>query len=410
VTVGESLTKARHQAGLSVDELSERTRIRETVIRSIERDDYQACGGDLYVRGYVRAIAGAVGVDAQPLIREYDQGHETTELPATTELAATTEIRAFDADLDATRFDLTAFPGDTEATRFDLPAVRDGDLRPGEDLMAAGYDLPPTGSGEPARPAIPVQRGRVAYPGDAGAAGTQTRSRGRGLLAVFAAVVALAIVGTVGIRLASSSTTTRNTASTSVPKKVASSAAATKAAAKPTASGAASKKSATPAKSTGARPASGRLPVTSLPIAAAEAFGPDGLADGDNPENAHYAIAGDAPLPWSTQWYFTPEFGMLKHGTGLLLDLGRRVTVTSVRLDLSNYQGANLQLRIGDTTDPSGFNRVEATATDTGGVVRLTLHHQASARYLLVWFTLLPPDGAGHYAETVSSVLVNGRR
>jgi len=408
VTVGESLTKARHQAGLSVDELSERTRIRGTVIRSIERDDYQACGGDLYVRGYVRAIAGAVGIDAQSLIREYDQGHETAEA---TELAETTEIRAVGADLDATRFDLTAFPGDTEATRFDLPAVRDGYRQAGEDLMAAGYDLPPTGSGGPAGPTSPVQRGRAARPGAAGAAGTQTRNRGRGLLAVFAAVIALAIIAAVGIRLASSSTNSRNTASTSVPKTVTSSAAA----AKPTASAVAPKKSATPAKSakpaksTGAGQTSSLLPVTSLPIAAAEAFGPDGLADGDNPENAQYAIASDAPLPWSTQWYLTPEFGMLKQGTGLLLDLGRRVTVTSVRLDLSSYQGANLELKVGDDTDPGDF-KVAATASDTGGVVRLTLQHRASARYLLVWFTLLPPDGAGHYAESVSSVLVNGRR
>ena len=63
MTVGETLTEARTQAGLSVDELSERTKIREKVIRSIERDDYDALGGDIYVRGYVRAIAGAVGID-----------------------------------------------------------------------------------------------------------------------------------------------------------------------------------------------------------------------------------------------------------------------------------------------------------------------------------------------------------
>src|ERR1700721_2533862 len=79
VTVGETLTEARYQAGLSVGELSERTRIRDTVIRSIEQDDYEACGGDLYVRGYVRAIAGAVGIDAQPLIQEYDQGRASSQ-------------------------------------------------------------------------------------------------------------------------------------------------------------------------------------------------------------------------------------------------------------------------------------------------------------------------------------------
>src|SRR6516165_323524 len=74
VTVGEALAEARYRAGLTVDEVSERTRIREAVIRCIEEDDYDACGGDLYVHGYVRAIAGAIGIDAQPLIREYDLG------------------------------------------------------------------------------------------------------------------------------------------------------------------------------------------------------------------------------------------------------------------------------------------------------------------------------------------------
>jgi hypothetical protein len=397
VTVGESLTEARHQAGLSVDELSERTSIRETVIRSIEHDDYEACGGDLYVRGYVRAIAGAVGVDAQPLLREYD------------ETRATTEIGAFGPYLDATRFDLPPFPGDADATRLDLKPVS-------EDLMAAGYDLPAAGTSVPAGPAAPVKRGRTAR---TGAAGTRARVRGggRGLLTAVAAVVLLAVAGTVGVRLASSSTTSRNTAATSVPKTVTSSAAAahtaaTKASAtqaSATPQPATSATSATPTPSAVAGRVTARQPVAMLPIAAAEAFGPDGLADGDNPENAHYAIASDAPLPWSTQWYVTPQFGMLKHGTGLLLDLGRRVTITSVRLGLSSYQGANLELRIGDTADPGDF-KVAATATDVGRVVRLTLHRPASGRYLLVWFTLLPPDGAGHYAESVSGVLVNGRR
>ena len=83
MTVGEALAEARYRAGLTVDEVSERTRIREAVIRGIEQDDYDACGGDLYVRGYVRAIAGAIGIDAQPLIREYDERQaDAPETPA----------------------------------------------------------------------------------------------------------------------------------------------------------------------------------------------------------------------------------------------------------------------------------------------------------------------------------------
>ena len=54
--------------------------------------------------------------------------------------------------------------------------------------------------------------------------------------------------------------------------------------------------------------------------------------------------------------------------------------------------------------------KIAATASNVGGVVQLTLPRPAAGRYLLIWFTQLPPDGAGHYAETVSRVQVTGRR
>ena len=120
-------------------------------------------------------------------------------------------------------------------------------------------------------------------------------------------------------------------------------------------------------------------------------------------------IASNPPLPWSTNWYATAKFGMLKSGTGLLLSLAHQATITSVRIDLTGYQGVNLQLKVADGTAPQDF-KVVATADNTGGTVRLTLRHPASARYLLIWFTQLPPNGAGQYQESIYHVLVNGRR
>jgi transcriptional regulator with XRE-family HTH domain len=73
VSIGETLARARGQAGLSVHHVSERTRIRETIIRAIEQDDYSGCGGDFYARGHIRSIAHAVGADPEPLISQYDQ-------------------------------------------------------------------------------------------------------------------------------------------------------------------------------------------------------------------------------------------------------------------------------------------------------------------------------------------------
>jgi cytoskeletal protein RodZ len=75
VSIGDSLATARRQAGLTITQVSLQTRIRESIIRGIEQNDFSACGGDFYARGHIRNIADAVGADPGPLIREYDAEH-----------------------------------------------------------------------------------------------------------------------------------------------------------------------------------------------------------------------------------------------------------------------------------------------------------------------------------------------
>ncbi len=72
MSIGGDLAQARGQAGLTIAQVSQRTCIRETLIRGMERDDFTACGGDFYARGHIRSIARAAGADPEPLIREYD--------------------------------------------------------------------------------------------------------------------------------------------------------------------------------------------------------------------------------------------------------------------------------------------------------------------------------------------------
>jgi cytoskeletal protein RodZ len=62
---------------LTITQVSQLTRIRETIIRGIEEDDFAACGGDFHARGHIRAIARAVGADGEPLVRQYDSSHRT---------------------------------------------------------------------------------------------------------------------------------------------------------------------------------------------------------------------------------------------------------------------------------------------------------------------------------------------
>ena len=77
MSIGETLAEERRQAGLTITQVSQRTRIRESIIRGIEQGDFSACGGDFYARGHIRGIAGAIGVDPVPLIKEYDAEHGT---------------------------------------------------------------------------------------------------------------------------------------------------------------------------------------------------------------------------------------------------------------------------------------------------------------------------------------------
>ncbi|WP_084265549.1 helix-turn-helix domain-containing protein [Actinomadura macra] len=75
MSIGETLAKERQQAGLSVTQVSLQTRIRETVIRGMESDDFSTCGGNFYARGHIRSISRVIGIDPEPLVSEFDATH-----------------------------------------------------------------------------------------------------------------------------------------------------------------------------------------------------------------------------------------------------------------------------------------------------------------------------------------------
>ena len=62
MSVGTSLKEMRKSAGLTVDQLSARTRIPTSVIEDLERDNFSTCGGPTYARGHIRTIARICGV------------------------------------------------------------------------------------------------------------------------------------------------------------------------------------------------------------------------------------------------------------------------------------------------------------------------------------------------------------
>jgi Uncharacterized protein conserved in bacteria len=75
LSVGRALRQARIEAGLTVDDVSNATRVRIAIVHAIEQDDFAPCGGDVYARGHIRTLARAVHIDPAPLLARYDAEH-----------------------------------------------------------------------------------------------------------------------------------------------------------------------------------------------------------------------------------------------------------------------------------------------------------------------------------------------
>jgi hypothetical protein len=119
----------------------------------------------------------------------------------------------------------------------------------------------------------------------------------------------------------------------------------------------------------------------------------------ENDDEAGYAIDGDPATAWSTQHYLgSPFFGGLKSGTGLILDMGRRVRLRSVTVTFGAAPGADVVIEIGNDDTLAAatlatFTTV-AAADGIGGTHTFTTHSAATGRYVLIWFTKLPqPPG-----------------
>lgn len=116
----------------------------------------------------------------------------------------------------------------------------------------------------------------------------------------------------------------------------------------------------------------------------------------ENPDATGLAVDRDPTTAWTTDLYSNnPRLGGLKPGVGLLLDLGRARTVSVADLVLT-AAGADVEIHAGDQP-PAQAGDLPTVARRSGAraSVRLNLAQPVTARYWLVWFTKLPPDGGG---------------
>ena len=138
------------------------------------------------------------------------------------------------------------------------------------------------------------------------------------------------------------------------------------------------------------------------------ALGPGGPRQGDHPSAVFLAIDGSPATAWQSNWYETARFGGLQAGTGLLLDMGEQVTVSSLQVTLGLAPGADFEVRVGDLPSLVTMHKV-ATSTGLGGVVEVQIAHPVRARYVALWFSKLPPDSAGTYQVSVYDIRLAAR-
>jgi putative peptide zinc metalloprotease protein len=177
-----------------------------------------------------------------------------------------------------------------------------------------------------------------------------------------------------------------------------------------------------------AHPARQAQQAVKLRPVSAHGFDPLDTQGDPNDENdalAGYAIDGNPATAWRSQYYLgNPVFGGLKAGSGLILDMGRRVRLRSVTVTFGAEPGADVAVEIGGShtlggnhaTGGSGtlaapalgtFTTV-ATADGAGGTHTFRTSSPARGRYLLIWFTRLPPAGPDRFQAEVYGITVRG--
>ncbi|MGA8260213.1 MAG: helix-turn-helix domain-containing protein, partial [Arenicellales bacterium] len=65
---GRRLRRTREQMGLSVDDVASELRLSSFQIRALEDDDWSQLPGTTYARGYLKAYARLLGLDAEQML------------------------------------------------------------------------------------------------------------------------------------------------------------------------------------------------------------------------------------------------------------------------------------------------------------------------------------------------------
>lgn len=118
--------------------------------------------------------------------------------------------------------------------------------------------------------------------------------------------------------------------------------------------------------------------------------------EGDNDERndlTPLAVDGDPETAWSSHTYLSPNWGSLKSGVGLILDLGEGATVTEVEVDL-DQAGVGASLWLAEEPSREGATEL-GSGSDLEGTWAVTPESPATGQYLILWFDTAATTEAG---------------
>ncbi len=170
----------------------------------------------------------------------------------------------------------------------------------------------------------------------------------------------------------------------------------------------------TSSSSSSSAPAAAAASNVLTPVSA-NSFDPLGSTKDENEDDAKYAIDGNPSTFWHTDFYYNyPNFGNLKTGTGLILDMGRPVRLSQVVVQFGTVCCTHVEIEIGNDASPvpaalSSFTAVQTSDTAVG-TTTFNVTSKATGRYVLIWITYLPrlAGSANEYEAQIYNVVVHG--
>lgn len=70
---GEALREIRERLGLSLEDVSSCTKVTKTALRALEEENFDLLPPWIYVKGFLRAYAGMLKLDAEEVIRTFEE-------------------------------------------------------------------------------------------------------------------------------------------------------------------------------------------------------------------------------------------------------------------------------------------------------------------------------------------------